>query len=448
MTTTLPIEETLDRGRRERGAHRLPRGLPSAPAGTGRPLRRRRFRRARARTRLRPELAVRRPHRRVGRTGRLRPAAPPAETGPARTRTRRHDPRHAQLLPTSRRSGRARRRRQHRAAAGLRLPRLDLRPRRRARRSPGSAGLPGRHGMPRPATCALRSVGLARVRQPRQQRPTPARRPRRRGARTARPDRRRRRRRPGAPRRPPIDRGRGNWKLTVDANIETYHVNTVHRTSAAVVLDQAATGIFLFPDGHSQMLVHSRDDKTFAIDLPGFPGASPLANCGIYSFHLFPNTSIVFGGSPALAFLITSWPSDRTAASTTSTSSPPRPPTDRRPAVSSAARSALMTAPARVPAGRRGADLRAEVGDVAGRVDAGHGGDPHRVDLDVVAEHDAVVLQRRGTQPQRSDQRRAGVRAHLHDERLASHDPAVGQPYAGERAVLGHDGGDPTRRPR
>ena len=100
----------------------------------------------------------------------------------------------------------------------------------------------------------------------------------------------------------------GNWKLTVDANIETYHVNTVHRTSAAVVLDQAATGIFLFPDGHSHMLVHSRDGKAFPIDLPGFPGASPLANCGIYSFHLFPNTSIVFGGSPALAFLISSWP--------------------------------------------------------------------------------------------------------------------------------------------
>jgi len=100
----------------------------------------------------------------------------------------------------------------------------------------------------------------------------------------------------------------GNWKLTVDANIETYHVNTVHRTSAAVVLDQGATGIFLFPDGHSHMLVHSRDGKAFPIDLPGFPGASPLANCGIYSFHLFPNTSIVFGGSPALAFMISSWP--------------------------------------------------------------------------------------------------------------------------------------------
>lgn len=100
----------------------------------------------------------------------------------------------------------------------------------------------------------------------------------------------------------------GNWKLTVDANIETYHVNTVHRNSAAVVLDQAATGIFLLPDGHSRMLVHSRDGTAFPIDLPAFPGASELASSGIYSYHLFPNTSVVFGGTPALAFLISSWP--------------------------------------------------------------------------------------------------------------------------------------------
>jgi phenylpropionate dioxygenase-like ring-hydroxylating dioxygenase large terminal subunit len=100
----------------------------------------------------------------------------------------------------------------------------------------------------------------------------------------------------------------GNWKLTVDANIETYHVNTVHRSSAAAVLDQAATGIFLLPDGHSRMLIHSKDGNPLPIDLPGFPKASELAGRGIYSYHLFPNTSIVFGGTPALLFMISSWP--------------------------------------------------------------------------------------------------------------------------------------------
>lgn len=100
----------------------------------------------------------------------------------------------------------------------------------------------------------------------------------------------------------------GNWKLTVDANIETYHVNVVHRTTAARVLDQRATGIWLLPHGHSRMLVHSSDGVELTIPLPGFPGASPLASCGIYSYHVFPNTSIVFGGSPSIAFCISSWP--------------------------------------------------------------------------------------------------------------------------------------------
>ncbi|MGH9186770.1 MAG: aromatic ring-hydroxylating oxygenase subunit alpha [Acidimicrobiales bacterium] len=100
----------------------------------------------------------------------------------------------------------------------------------------------------------------------------------------------------------------GNWKLTVDANIETYHVNTVHRSSAALVIDQPATGIFLLPNGHSRMLIHNTSGAPLPVDLPGFPQASDLAGRGVYSYHLFPNTSIVFGGTPAVAFMISSWP--------------------------------------------------------------------------------------------------------------------------------------------
>jgi phenylpropionate dioxygenase-like ring-hydroxylating dioxygenase large terminal subunit len=109
----------------------------------------------------------------------------------------------------------------------------------------------------------------------------------------------------------PVD---GNWKLTVDANIETYHVNTVHRDSAATLLDQAATGIFLLPRGHSRMLIHNRTGEPLPIALPAFPGASELASIGIYSYHLFPNTSIVFGGSPSMVFLISSWPQTPTTS--------------------------------------------------------------------------------------------------------------------------------------
>jgi phenylpropionate dioxygenase-like ring-hydroxylating dioxygenase large terminal subunit len=100
----------------------------------------------------------------------------------------------------------------------------------------------------------------------------------------------------------------GNWKLTVDANVETYHVNTLHQKSAAIVLDQAATGIFLLPRGHSRMLIGFREGITLPFELPPFPRASELADAGIYSYHLFPNTSIVYGGSRSFLFLISSWP--------------------------------------------------------------------------------------------------------------------------------------------
>jgi phenylpropionate dioxygenase-like ring-hydroxylating dioxygenase large terminal subunit len=100
----------------------------------------------------------------------------------------------------------------------------------------------------------------------------------------------------------------GNWKLTVDANVETYHVNTLHTKSAAVVLDQTATGIFLLPRGHSRMLIGFRKGVVLPFPLPPFAQASPLADLGIYSYHLFPNTSIVYGGTRSFLFLISSWP--------------------------------------------------------------------------------------------------------------------------------------------
>ncbi len=100
----------------------------------------------------------------------------------------------------------------------------------------------------------------------------------------------------------------GNWKLTVDANIETYHVNTLHTASAAMVLDQSATGIFLLPRGHSRMLISFKGGISLPFELPPFPRASELADAGIYSYHLFPNASIVYGGTRSFLFLITSWP--------------------------------------------------------------------------------------------------------------------------------------------
>jgi len=101
-----------------------------------------------------------------------------------------------------------------------------------------------------------------------------------------------------------------NWKFPVDANIETYHVNTVHRDSAAKVLDQAATGIQLLGNGHSRMLITTRDDRDLAGLMPFpalFEGVGDLPSSGTFSYHVFPNLSIVFS-STGFMFFITNWP--------------------------------------------------------------------------------------------------------------------------------------------
>jgi phenylpropionate dioxygenase-like ring-hydroxylating dioxygenase large terminal subunit len=107
-----------------------------------------------------------------------------------------------------------------------------------------------------------------------------------------------------------------NWKLPVDANIETYHVNTVHRDSAGRVLDQASTGIQLLRNGHSRMLITVKDgtELTGAMPFPPlFEGVGDLPVSGTFSYHLFPNLSVVFVGHGFL-FLVTNWPTGPTTS--------------------------------------------------------------------------------------------------------------------------------------
>lgn len=102
-----------------------------------------------------------------------------------------------------------------------------------------------------------------------------------------------------------------NWKLPVDANIETYHVNTIHRESAGKILDQAQTGIQLLRNGHSRMLITVRDGEQLTGKMP-FPPVfhelGDLPDSGTFSYHVFPNLSIVFVGK-GFVFLVTNWPS-------------------------------------------------------------------------------------------------------------------------------------------
>jgi phenylpropionate dioxygenase-like ring-hydroxylating dioxygenase large terminal subunit len=105
-----------------------------------------------------------------------------------------------------------------------------------------------------------------------------------------------------------------NWKIPVDANIETYHVNYVHKNSAALGLDQSSTGIQLLANGHSRMLIRLHEGIEVGSPLPNlFAGVGDLPSSGTFSYHVFPNLSVVFG-NPGFLFFITNWPTGPTSS--------------------------------------------------------------------------------------------------------------------------------------
>ncbi|HKY13284.1 MAG TPA: aromatic ring-hydroxylating dioxygenase subunit alpha [Microthrixaceae bacterium] len=106
-----------------------------------------------------------------------------------------------------------------------------------------------------------------------------------------------------------------NWKVPVDANIETYHVNYVHKNTAALGLRQASTGIQLLAGGHSRMLIRLHDGIEMDSPLPAlFEGVGDLPRSGTFSYHVFPNLSVVFG-NPGFLFFITNWPTGSNTSS-------------------------------------------------------------------------------------------------------------------------------------
>jgi len=99
---------------------------------------------------------------------------------------------------------------------------------------------------------------------------------------------------------------RGNWKLATDANIETYHVNTVHRETLSSVLDQKATAIWLLANGHSRMFNGQRYPIERNPTVPRFAQVNAVTNEGVYAYLIYPNTVIVI--SPLLIFTTQAWP--------------------------------------------------------------------------------------------------------------------------------------------
>lgn len=102
-----------------------------------------------------------------------------------------------------------------------------------------------------------------------------------------------------------------NWKFAADANLETYHVNTVHRETAAGAIDQQTTTIALLPSGASRMFLQTRPEISTTLPLPSFPHVCDLVDKGVWTYSLFPNVALTF--SRQMMFTVTAWPVSATS---------------------------------------------------------------------------------------------------------------------------------------
>jgi phenylpropionate dioxygenase-like ring-hydroxylating dioxygenase large terminal subunit len=103
-----------------------------------------------------------------------------------------------------------------------------------------------------------------------------------------------------------------NWRATIEAFIEVYHIGTVHPTSVATTLNHRGTVSSFYPHGHSRMVVPhpdwndpdkvSPENENRHDDAFGFRGEANV------SYNIFPNVLVPSGqtGFTLMEF----WPLD------------------------------------------------------------------------------------------------------------------------------------------
>tara|TARA_B100000686_G_scaffold292535_1_gene321300 strand:+ start:990 stop:2201 length:1212 start_codon:yes stop_codon:yes gene_type:complete len=91
-----------------------------------------------------------------------------------------------------------------------------------------------------------------------------------------------------------------NWKVAIEANIEVYHVTTVHPDTVAKTLDYRGTAETLFRNGHSRMVVPSKGYNSNSVRLKAKddPVNTLLENANV-SYLLFPNHLTPGGLTPS-----------------------------------------------------------------------------------------------------------------------------------------------------
>ncbi|MFM7536787.1 MAG: aromatic ring-hydroxylating oxygenase subunit alpha [Acidimicrobiales bacterium] len=89
-----------------------------------------------------------------------------------------------------------------------------------------------------------------------------------------------------------------NWKICFEANIEVYHITTVHPTTVARTLDYRGTAFELYERGHSRMITPSLGYDTAAVraaaeDGDAFNALAGAANLSmlIFPYHLTPSST-------------------------------------------------------------------------------------------------------------------------------------------------------------
>jgi len=105
-----------------------------------------------------------------------------------------------------------------------------------------------------------------------------------------------------------------NWKIAMEANMEVYHVKSIHPVTVDGQLDYRGNVNVLFPRGHSRMVAPNRPEWMAAMPpkpdhIPEIETVGEIARTCVQSYHLEPN--IVMPVSATLFPILQFWPDGR-----------------------------------------------------------------------------------------------------------------------------------------
>ncbi len=102
-----------------------------------------------------------------------------------------------------------------------------------------------------------------------------------------------------------------NWKIAMEANMEVYHVKSIHPATVDPLLDHTRNVNTLYPNGHGRMVApspHREGGKAYLSGAPeiDIPTVGEIARTCTLSYNMFPNWISPLGsyGFPVLLF----WP--------------------------------------------------------------------------------------------------------------------------------------------